>query len=89
MCSPKVPDGVVGNAALALGDLARLDRVSASLESLEPGAVPSLLAACRARSGAAQENVAIACARLTRRAPHMAALKEHHGLELIYAYVKP
>jgi hypothetical protein len=33
VCSPKVPDGVVGNAALALGDLARLDRVSASLES--------------------------------------------------------
>ena len=84
-----VPDGVVGNAALALGDLARLDRVSASLESLEPGAVPSLLAACRARSGAAQKNAAIACARLARRAPHMAALKEHHGLELIYAYVKP
>ena len=89
VCSPKVPDGVVGNAALALGDLARLDRVSASLESLEPGAVPSLLAACRARSGAAQKNAAIACARLARRAPHMAALKEHHGLELIYAYVKP
>ena len=89
VCSPKVPDGVVGNAALALGDLARLDRVSASLESLEPGAVPSLLAACRARAGAAQKNAAIACARLARRAPHMAALKEHHGLELIYAYVKP
>ena len=64
-------------------------RRSTSLESLEPGAVPSLLAACRARAGAAQKNAAIACARLARRAAHMAALKEHHGLELIYAYVKP
>jgi hypothetical protein len=61
----------------------------ASLETLEPALVPSLLAACRHRKGAAQKNAAIACARLARHAPFMAALKEHHGIELIYSYVKP
>ena len=89
VCSPKVADGVVGNAALALGDLARHDALLASLETLEPALVPSLLAACRHRKGAAQKNAAIACARLARHAPFMAALKEHHGIELIYSYVKP
>ena len=87
--SPKVTDGVVGNAALVLGDLARRDALLASLETVEPALVPSLLAACRRREGAAQKNAAIACARLARHAPFMAALKEHHGLELIYSYVKP
>ena len=87
--SPKVTDGVVGNAALVLGDLARRDALLASLETVEPALVPSLLAACRHRKGAAQKNAAIACARLARHAPFMAALKEHHGLELIYSYVKP
>uniref|UniRef100_A0A6U0DLZ5 Uncharacterized protein n=1 Tax=Micromonas pusilla TaxID=38833 RepID=A0A6U0DLZ5_MICPS len=87
--SSAVSDGVVGNAALALGDFARFDSLFSSLEKTEPALVPCLLAACRERKGAAQKNAAIACARLARHAPFMASLKEHHGLELIYSYVKP
>ena len=87
--SSAVSDGVVGNAALALGDFARFDALFPSLEKTEPALVPCLLAACRQRAGAAQKNAAIACARLARHAPFMASLKEHHGLELIYSYVKP
>ena len=87
--SSAVSDGVVGNAALALGDFARFDSLFPSLEKTEPALVPCLLAACRERKGAAQKNAAIACARLARHAPFMASLKEHHGLELIYSYVKP
>ena len=80
-------DGVVGNAALALADVAKEPSLLAKIAELKP--VTPLLAACHRRAGAAQKNAAIACARLAIHPPMLEILKENNGLELIYRYVKP
>ena len=59
----------------------RRRRASTASATPSPARCPPC-AACRARSARRRSR-----ARGWRRAPHMAALKEHHGLELIYAYV--
>ena len=58
-----------------------------ALEKLRP--VAPLLRACRSRTGAAQRNAAIACARLAHHPSMLETLKENNGLELIYRYVRP
>ena len=60
--APNASDGVVGNAALAVADLAKETALLPALEKLKP--VAPLLRACHSRTGAAQKNAAIACARL-------------------------
>ena len=82
-----VGDGVVGNAALAIGDLAKEGTGRDKFAALEP--VKPLLAVCHKRTGAAQKNVAIACARLASHPDMLETLKANNGLELIYRYVQP
>ena len=80
-------DGAAGNAALAIGDLARERDLLPRLAALEP--VAPLLAVCHKRTGAAQKNAAIACARLATHSGMLETLKANNGLELIYRYVQP
>ena len=87
LASEGASDGVVGNAALAVADLAKEAALLPRLAELEP--VSRLLKVCRARTGAAQKNAAIACARLAHHPPMLETLKESNGLELIYRYVRP
>ena len=82
-----VGDGAAGNAALAIGDLARERDLLPRLAALEP--VAPLLAVCHKRTGAAQKNAAIACARLATHSGMLETLKANNGLELIYRYVQP
>ena len=82
-----VGDGVVGNAALAIGDLAKEGTGRDKFAALEP--VKPLLAVCHKRTGAAQKNAAIACARLASHPDMLETLKANNGLELIYRYVQP
>ena len=82
-----VGDGVVGNAALAIGDLAKEGTARDKFAALEP--VKPLLAVCHKRTGAAQKNAAIACARLASHPKMLETLKANNGLELIYRYVQP
>ena len=82
-----VGDGVVGNAALAIGDLAKEGTGRDKFAALEP--VKPLLAVCHKRTGAAQKNAAIACARLASHPKMLETLKANNGLELIYRYVQP
>lgn len=85
--APNASDGVVGNAALAVADLAKETASLPALEKLRP--VAPLLRACHSRTGAAQKNAAIACARLAHHPSMLETLKENNGLELIYRYVRP
>ena len=62
VAAPNASDGVVGNAALAIANLAKETALLPALEKLKP--VAPLLRACHSRTGAAQKNAAIACARL-------------------------
>ena len=82
-----VGDGVVGNAALAIGDLAKEGTGRDKFAALEP--IKPLLAVCHKRTGAAQKNAAIACARLASHPKMLETLKANNGLELIYRYVQP
>ena len=82
-----VGDGTAGNAALAIGDLAREGDLLPRLAALEP--VAPLLQVCHKRTGAAQKNAAIACARLATHSGMLETLKANNGLELIYRYVSP
>ena len=82
-----VGDGAAGNAALAIGDLAREGDLLPRLAALEP--VAPLLQVCHKRTGAAQKNAAIACARLATHSGMLETLKANNGLELIYRYVQP
>ena len=87
VAAPNASDGVVGNAALAVADLAKETALLPALEKLKP--VAPLLRACHSRTGAAQKNAAIACARLAHHPEMLETLKENNGLELIYRYVRP
>ena len=82
-----IGDGAAGNAALAIGDLAREGDLLPRLAALEP--VAPLLQVCHKRTGAAQKNAAIACARLATHSGMLETLKANNGLELIYRYVQP
>ena len=87
MKADSASDAVVGNAALALADLAKESSLLPQLALLQP--ISPLLKVCHSRTGAAQKNAAIACARLAHHPPLLEELKEKNGLELIYSYVKP
>ena len=83
-------DTVVGNAAVGVSDLAVAGEATLdALAKLEPPVMLALLAACRSRTGAAQKNAAIACAKLAKHPDALRVLRENNGVELIYSYVKP
>eukprot|EP00218_Dolichomastix_sp_CCMP3274_P004818 CAMPEP_0170162976 /NCGR_PEP_ID=MMETSP0033_2-20121228/77369_1 /TAXON_ID=195969 /ORGANISM="Dolichomastix tenuilepis, Strain CCMP3274" /LENGTH=462 /DNA_ID=CAMNT_0010400609 /DNA_START=22 /DNA_END=1411 /DNA_ORIENTATION=+ len=80
-------DAAVGNAALCIADLAKLDTALPACERTD--AIKPLLEAAHKRTGAAQRNAAIAAARMARHPPLLERLRQLHGLEIIQAYVKP
>ena len=77
-----------GNAALALGALAKQPARLPLLKSLD--AVAPLVAVAYAGKGnTASKNAAITLARLSHDPDLIERLRELHGLEIIYRYVKP
>ncbi len=79
---------LLGNAALCVGNLAAWQGSWAQLRQLD--AVEVLVRVAHdGRGDAASRNAAIALARLARDGAMMARLKELHGLEVIYQYVRP
>ena len=86
LAAADAPDGLVGNAALCLSELAKSKAGVDAIAALDP--VPPLIAAAHKRRGAAQKNAAIALARLSQDAACLERLRELHGLEIIAAYVK-
>ena len=87
MTAPALPDSAAGNAALALGDLARTADGIKALESLD--AVQPLVQVAQHREGAsAKRNAAIAIAQLARSPRCLARIRELRALEIIAALVK-
>ena len=83
----KFSDQCVGNACLTIGALAKSEELLPALSELNP--IPSLLQTCKNTTGSTQKNAAIACAKLAKHPAMMDTLRENHGIELIYSYVKP
>jgi len=82
----KSTDQLVGNAALCVGDCAKLDGVLEMLRKLD--AVGKLIPVAHKRKGTAQKNAAIALARMSRHPPLLERLRELHGIEIMHSYVK-
>ncbi|EFJ51905.1 hypothetical protein VOLCADRAFT_86877 [Volvox carteri f. nagariensis] len=79
---------VVANAALCLAGLARRKEYLALLRDADP--VPVLVGvAYEGRGNTASKNAAIALARLAHEPTMLERLRELHGIEIIYQYVKP
>ena len=87
LAAAAMPDSAVGNAALALGDLARGAEGLQALETLD--AVTPLVEVTRHRVGAAaKRNSAIAIAQLARSPRNLERVRELRALEIIAALVK-
>ena len=84
LAATAMPDSAVGNAALALGDLAREAEGLQALETLN--AVAPLVEVTRRREGAAaKRNSAIAIAQLARSPRNLERIRELRALEIIAA----
>ena len=79
-------DAIVGNASLCISEIANVDESLATLRKLD--AVNSLIDIAHKRTPVAQKNAAIACARLAKDPQCLERLRELHGIEIIYRYVK-
>ncbi|GLC44336.1 hypothetical protein PLESTB_000480900 [Pleodorina starrii] len=81
-------ESVLANAALCLAGVARRREQLAVLRAADP--VPALVGvAYEGRGNAASKNAAIALARLAHDPAMLEKLRELHGIEIIYQYVKP
>ncbi|KAG2450163.1 hypothetical protein HYH02_000265 [Chlamydomonas schloesseri] len=81
-------ESVLGNAVLCLAGVARRGELLPALRAADP--VPPLIqVAYDGKGNAASKNAAICLARLARDAPMLERLRELHGIEIIYQYVKP
>jgi len=80
-------DVSLGNAALCIADSSTNDLVLSKLS--EADAVPSLIEVAHKRKGPCCKNAGIALARMSRDPKCMERLRELHGIEIIYNYVKP
>ena len=87
LAASTLPDSAAGNAALALGDLARTADGLGALEALD--AVQPLVHVAHRREGAsAKRNAAIAIAQLARSPHCLGRIRELRALEVIAAHVK-
>ncbi|DBA92213.1 TPA: hypothetical protein ACH3X1_015922 [Trebouxia sp. C0004] len=77
----------LGNISLCIGDLAREPQLLPVLQ--QEDAVAPLLDVAYKCKGPTQKNAAIAVARLAHDEACMQRIRELHGLEIIYQYVKP
>ncbi|KAG2500046.1 hypothetical protein HYH03_002326 [Edaphochlamys debaryana] len=81
-------ESVLANAALCLAGLARRKEYLPALRQAD--AVPPLVAvAYEGKGNAASKNAAIALARMAADSAMLEKLRELHGIEIIYQYVKP
>ncbi len=81
-------ESVLANAALCLAGVARRKEYLGLLREADP--VPLLLGvAYEGRGSTASKNAAIALARLAHDPKMLEQLRELHGIEIIYQYVKP
>lgn len=84
----KASDSTQGNAALCIGRAATDASILALLRKQQ--AVAALVGlAYRGKGNPASKNAAIALAKLAQDAAMLDQLRELHGLEIIYQYVKP
>lgn len=83
-----LPEALLGNAALCLAGVARYAEHLAALR--EADAVAALVrVAYDGKGNAASKNAAIALARMAHDPRMLERLRELHGVEIIYQYVKP
>ncbi|GLI69147.1 hypothetical protein VaNZ11_013704 [Volvox africanus] len=81
-------ESVLANAVLCLAGLARCKEYLGTLRKADP--VPALVAvAYEGRGNTASKNAAIALARMAHEPDMLEKLRELHGIEIIYQYVKP
>ncbi|GIL42713.1 hypothetical protein Vafri_646 [Volvox africanus] len=81
-------ESVLANAVLCLAGLARCKEYLGTLREADP--VPVLVAvAYEGRGNTASKNAAIALARMAHEPDMLEKLRELHGIEIIYQYVKP
>lgn len=85
---PGLPDSVLGNACLSLGHIASQPDWLPMLHGLDAVA-PLLRVAHAGRGNVASKNAAIALAKLAKHPPMLQRLRDLHGLEIIYTYVRP
>ncbi len=83
-----VGESVLGNAGLCLAAVARQREHFGALR--EAGAVPALVrVAYEGKGNTASKNAAIALARMAHDPDMLQQLRDLHGIEIIYQYVKP
>ncbi|KAG1662073.1 hypothetical protein FOA52_005320 [Chlamydomonas sp. UWO 241] len=81
-------ESILGNATLAVGHFARSAEVLPLLAELDAVA-PLVAVAYEGRGNVASKNAAIALARMAKAQKMLERLRELHGLEIIYQYVRP
>ena len=79
---------VAGNAALCLGAVARLPGQLPALRAADAVA-PLVRLAYEGAGNTASKNAAIALARMAHDQAMLERVRELHGIEIIYQYVKP
>lgn len=83
-----VSDATAGNASVLIGQLAKAPEGARALADAD--GVKALVGAMLDRKGTAQRNAAVACAKaVQQRADLLERLKELHGIEIMYRYVRP
>eukprot|EP00656_Telonema_subtile_P038688 TRINITY_DN4390_c0_g2_i2.p1 TRINITY_DN4390_c0_g2~~TRINITY_DN4390_c0_g2_i2.p1 ORF type:complete len:807 (+),score=282.11 TRINITY_DN4390_c0_g2_i2:28-2421(+) len=77
--------GFVGNLSMLIS------RVAGNAENLDLFAsyVAPLVTIMHKTSGATQKNAAIACAKLARKPEYLQQIRDLHGIEIMFHYVKP
>eukprot|EP00798_Chlamydomonas_sp_ICE-L_P017965 gene17965-24370_t len=85
---PLTTESVLGNTSLCLGHVARYPENYDALAAVDAVA-PLVKVAYDGKGNSASKNAAIGLAKMAQDGRMMARLKELHGLEIIYTYVKP
>lgn len=81
-------EAILGNAALCIGGVVRFKQFHAALREMD--AVAALVkVAYDGKGNTASKNAAIALARMAHDTAMLERLRELHGIEIIYQYVKP
>lgn len=81
-------EGVLGNASLCLANVASQKQHLPALQVADAVA-PLVKVAYEGKGNVASKNAAIALARLAQQPAMLERLRELHGVEIIYQYVKP
>ncbi|GAX78335.1 hypothetical protein CEUSTIGMA_g5777.t1 [Chlamydomonas eustigma] len=88
LLKPALKESILGNACLCLSHLARLDTALTELVGAD-AVKPLVQVAHEGKGSTASKNAAIALARMSRHPKLLERLRELHGVEIIYQYVRP